>query len=61
MRPTFCYSAKSRQKRRKLSTQFNHERNCKLNLSIASLRGLGRTVSKKLGGFNKQVQKALFL
>ena len=60
MRPTFCYSAKSRQKRRKLSTQFNHERNRFFNLSITSLKGLGRTFSKKLGGFNKQVQTALF-
>ena len=60
MRPTFSNSEKSRQKRRKLSTQFNHERNCILNLSIASLRGLGRTFSKKLGGFNEQVQQALF-
>ena len=57
----FAAAQKSHKKRRKLSTQFNHERNCILNLSIASLRELGRTFSKKLGGFNEQVQKRFFM
>jgi hypothetical protein len=54
-------SEKSRQKRRKLSTQFNHERNSILDWSITSLRELGSKFQQEARWLQQTNSEALFM